>query len=57
MKTIRELDSVLPERVGHGRAVLGGAADRFGGIGDSPARVANRGWERVLRLRNLEMKG
>jgi hypothetical protein len=28
----------------------------LGEIGDSPARVANRGWERVLRLRNLETK-
>jgi hypothetical protein len=31
MKTIREWDSVLLEQAGHGRAVLGGAADRFGG--------------------------
>jgi hypothetical protein len=28
----------------------------LGEIGDSPTMVANRGWERVLRLRNLETK-
>jgi hypothetical protein len=31
MKTILDLDGVLPERAGHGRAVLGDAADRIGG--------------------------
>jgi hypothetical protein len=31
MKTILDLDGVLPERAGHGRVVLGDAADRIGG--------------------------
>ena len=56
METTLELYRNLPERASHDRAILGGAADRFGEIGDSPAMVANRGWERVLQLRNLGTK-
>jgi hypothetical protein len=34
MRTMRELDGALPERVGHGGAVLRGGGDQFGGKGE-----------------------
>jgi hypothetical protein len=56
MRTTRELDGALPERTGHGGVVLYGGGDQFGGKGNSPAMVGNRGCRRVLRLHNLETK-
>jgi hypothetical protein len=52
MRTTRELDGALPEWTGHGGVVLCGGGDQFGGKGNSPTMVVNRGEERVCRLRD-----
>jgi hypothetical protein len=56
MKTILDLDGVLQSGLATGGLFLVTRLTELGEIGDSPARVATRGWERVLRLRNLETK-
>jgi hypothetical protein len=45
-KTTLELDRVLPERASHGRAVLGGAADRFGenGVAACSGGIEDGAW-------------